>query len=174
MNDTIKKVGLFLAGAALVGGGVVVSDSFPKDGILIDKTAILEEQVQPTTDLEWSEAVKGDAVDIKTDSQLSQMEISHKNKLARFEKMIDDINICPECKRQEIIKSHPEMSKQEVDEEFTNEILGIEDQYKHLFQAVEHITKEEELRQKGFVKTSADSKSEQLKVDPSLVRKLNP
>ncbi len=194
MTDLKTKIAMFLAGAAVVGGGIgagMLMEDAPAP--LLDKTVfeVIEWQ-KPTTDADWAKDTTLENLDLKTDEQLAEMKESHERKLAKFEEQIDDLNRCPECRRIELEKNMlssliqelgTSSAQVEVDAQFAEGVENLKWEYEKLKQSVERINKEIELRAKGYVVTDKIGTKDDLKprkaselrdIPPERVRKLNP
>lgn len=159
-----KKILLALLGTGAVVGGVVAIQ--PEDtAIKLDNPQVISWN-KPTTDAQWAEDVKKENFDIKSTGKLEEMIASHTSKLAReeadFEKFVemqkqgdDPVKFLYWQKRDELQKSYPDMSENELTTEAQNQAQTEYNQklweIEKLKQSIERMNKEVELRQKGFV-----------------------
>lgn len=171
---------------ALAGGAGALSKPEP---VRLDNPQAIEWE-KPRTDAEWAEDVKKENFDIRSTGVLKTMTESHTEKLAKQEKAFalyeemlkrgeDPVQFLYWQKYEELKASYPDMDERELDAEAElaastayNQMLW---EIEKLKQSVERISKEIELRDKGFVVVEGEKKQGLLggSVPPERVRHIN-
>ena len=148
-----KKIILGGVLALSLGGNLVATlDKEPESVIVKEPEPILVWE-KPTSDKEWLEDTKKEGLDTRSNKELSEMLVSHKEKLEREVKDLVKYTDCPECVYFEISQSlsnsmgleGKELEKEaelQTQDTIRNRLLSVE----KLKQSIERMEKEIELR----------------------------
>ena len=116
---------------------------------------------QPATDAEWADDTKVESLDLKSDYELAEMLTSHTQKAPKVQKDLDKFTNFPGAIRFELTEQFTEMFEEQqnptrlegktlqewMDEEFDNQQLMYTWKISKLYQSIERIAKEIELRE---------------------------
>ena len=150
-----KKLTILLI--ILLGGALLATAYFWREkklGATPEFTRI--SWTRPTTDEEWAEDTKKETLHVRNNRVLNEMLVSHQAKLKREIKE----NICPDCLRYEYRRNFEQSYnlrgqelQDEVEKATQDAIKNYQWTIEKLHQSIERITKEIELRDKGYLLT---------------------
>lgn len=132
---------------------------------------------KPKTDKDWAEDVKAENFDIKSTGKLEEMIEAHAKKLERIV-ADDEIIECPECVRYKLKKQFEKDYQDKeltdlIESEFQQTLANHNWDIEKLNQSLERMTKEIELRKKGFVMVEGESEILGGNIDPKYIRHIN-
>lgn len=119
-------------------------------GISLQLTPILS-WTPPTKDSDWAEDVKQESLNVKLDSELSQMLDDLNNSKKLLQKDLDKYINCPECIKYDLENSTNEpLSPQDADNQYNNVLSSLQYQVAKVNQSILRIQNEQRLRTKGL------------------------
>ena len=171
-NNMKKK--LTILSIILLGGASLATAYFWREkklGATPEFTRI--SWTRPTTDEEWAEDTKKETLHVRNNRVLNEMLVSHQAKLKREIKE----NICPDCLRYEYRRNFEQSYnlrgqelQDEVEKATQDAIKNYQWTIEKLHQSIERITKEIELRDKGYLLTDDMPTTFGATVSPSRIR----
>lgn len=152
-NHKFILIVITLIAIILVATGIyIVTKPQPKigGGIPIDLTPTIQ-WIQPTTDAEWAEDVKQESLNLKLDSELTQMLGDLQNSLTLAQKDLDKYTNCPQCIIYPLENDPTKpLSVQDATNQYNNDLSQKQYMVSKLNQSILRVQNEQRLRAKGL------------------------